>query len=406
MHRKKIIYLITKSNFGGAQRYVFDLATSMPKDEYDVSVVFGGTGKAGSEPGALAEMLSRSGIRTIYVPELGRDVAALMGVHMLLNPSTLWHSISQEARALNALKRLFKTECPHVVHLNSSKAGGLGALAARMAHVPHIIFTAHGWPFWEPRAFPIRALIFLFSYLTVLLSHKTIVISHHDKAAIAHLPFVRKKIAVIYNGIRAEGEAVTRTPSDARAVLYPLETQQVHKYDLWLVSIAELTPNKNIFRAVDAVRHVNEQGISPRVFYTIIGGGEQAAALAEYISARGLNDSIHLCGFIPDAARLLSGFDALLLPSLKEGLPYVLLEAGAAHTAAIASRIGGIPEIIEHGVSGLLIDDPTATPAIAAQIMEVRDVNKRTRMATTLHQTVVDHFSFETMRQETLSLYR
>jgi glycosyltransferase involved in cell wall biosynthesis len=127
MRKKKVTYVITKANWGGAQRYVFDLATHLPKEEFDVSVAYGVEGK-------LAEELKRAGIVTHYIPALGRDV-----------------SFVKDTKSLLELFELFLKEQPDVVHLNSSKAGGVGALAARLTGVPKIVFTIHGLPEDEAR---------------------------------------------------------------------------------------------------------------------------------------------------------------------------------------------------------------------------------------------------------------
>jgi len=126
-NRKKIAYVITKSNWGGAQRYVYDLATNVPKNTFDVIVVCGGNG-------TLAKKLEQEGTRVIRIKGLERDIR-----------------FGSEIRVLYRLKHLFAQEQPDIVHLNSSKIGGLGSLAARMARVPHIIFTAHGFAFNEKR---------------------------------------------------------------------------------------------------------------------------------------------------------------------------------------------------------------------------------------------------------------
>ena len=122
MKAKKILFLITKANWGGAQRYVFDLATAL-RNEFDISVAFG-------QEGLLAKKLREAQITTFPIRALQRDV-----------------SISSDVKSFLELMRLFRVEKPDVVHLNSSKAAGVGALAARLAGVPRIIFTAHGWPF-------------------------------------------------------------------------------------------------------------------------------------------------------------------------------------------------------------------------------------------------------------------
>ncbi|MDO8564480.1 MAG: glycosyltransferase, partial [bacterium] len=149
--KTKILYVITKSNYGGAQRYVFDLATSLPKDECEAVVVLGA---AQNGAPVLQEKLHGAGVRTIFIPGLSRDISFL-----------------KELRVFRELMKVFKFEKPFVVHLNSSKAAGLGALAARLCGTPLIVFTVHGWPFFEERNPLSKLVIRLFSYITVLLSH-------------------------------------------------------------------------------------------------------------------------------------------------------------------------------------------------------------------------------------------
>src|ERR1043166_2713598 len=122
MSKRKVLYVSRKANWGGAKRYVFDLATSLPKDEFDVAVAYG-------QPGRLAEELQKAGIKTHPILSLQRDV-----------------SLGVDIKSFFELYRLFKKERPDVVHLNSSKAGGVGALAARLAGIKNIIFTVHGLP--------------------------------------------------------------------------------------------------------------------------------------------------------------------------------------------------------------------------------------------------------------------
>ena len=128
-HKKhKVLIVITKSNWGGAQKYVFDLATNLSRDKFDVRVIFGGHG-------ILAEKLEEAGITTISIPELGRDVSILKDIKVFFK---LWS--------------IFKKQKAEIVHVNSSKIGGIGALAGRLSGAKKIVFTAHGWAFNENRS--------------------------------------------------------------------------------------------------------------------------------------------------------------------------------------------------------------------------------------------------------------
>ena len=174
--KKKVLLVITKSNWGGAQRYVYDLAVNL-RDKFEMGVAFG-------QEGLLAQKLRETHIAIFPIKAMQRNI-----------------SITNDARSFFELLRLFKRERPDVVHLNSSKAGGVGALAARLAGVPKIIFTAHGWPFWEQRNPLSRGLIYLFSWLTALLAHHIIVVSDYDLKVAQKMPFIGGKTIRIYNGI-------------------------------------------------------------------------------------------------------------------------------------------------------------------------------------------------------------
>ncbi|MES2134626.1 MAG: glycosyltransferase [Patescibacteria group bacterium] len=310
--KKKILYVITKSNWGGAQRYVFDLATNLPKEDFEVKVFFGGTGEADASYGMLATNLSIKGIHGEQLPSFMRDI-----------------SISRDYKTLIRLIDLFKKEKPDVVHLNSSKAGGIGSVAARWAGVKNIIFTVHGWPFLEDRSIFAKTLIWFASWLTVLLCHKVICISEYDLQIARHMPFVGKKTVRIYNGIAplelGSGEKIRTT--------FPFGVQITG-------TIGELNKNKNQQALIEEAKN------TPDMYVAIVGIGENYTTLQEKIIQYNLQERVKLFGFMP-ASEALKGFDIFTLPSIKEGLPYVLLEARAADLPIVANRIGGVGEILD-----------------------------------------------------------
>ncbi|HQT83078.1 MAG TPA: glycosyltransferase, partial [Candidatus Paceibacterota bacterium] len=180
----KVLLVITKSNWGGAQAYVHTLATELAREGAEVVVALGGTGAAGAAPGALATRLKNAGIRTIVVTAFMRDLSLL-----------------HEWRAFIELLGIIRRERPQVVHVNSSKAGGIGTLAARLARIPRIIFTSHGLAYDEARAPLARALIACATWITFCLAHRVIVLSKDNERRGKRLPFCGKKVTLIYNGI-------------------------------------------------------------------------------------------------------------------------------------------------------------------------------------------------------------
>ncbi len=380
MERPKILFIITKSNWGGAQRYVYDLALFCKKGGYPVAAALGGKGE-------LAQKLDSAGIRTISIPALERDV-----------------SISKEIKVFFFLVGLFRKEKPTVVHLNSSKAGGLGVLAARLTGIQKIIFTAHGWAFNEERSILSRLLIMLLHWITVVLSTKTIVVSETMYSQVRHLPFVRSKIEVIYNGIEnfstlSKDDGQLRIQETCPSLRKPLE-----KKPKIIGTIAELHRTKGIRYLIEAVEKLISSG--ENIIAIVLGEGEDRLNLERLIREKRLEDSFFLPGHFENARTYLKSFDIFVLPSLSEALGYVLLEAGLAELPTVASAAGGIPEIIDSGKNGLLV--PARDPGALADALHtlLHDRERASVYGTALKEKVARLFSKEKMLRQTERLYQ
>jgi len=377
---KRILYVITKSNWGGAQAYVYALAAHATEAGAEVVVVFGGTGRPEGGAGLLAERLAEADIRTITLPSLAREV-----------------SLGSEWRAFRELRECFKREQPDLVHLNSSKAGALGALAARLSHVPRIVFTAHGWPHREPRSWPVRVLIWLASWVTVLLCHAVIAVSECDCRGAPAL-LARRKVRLVHNGV-APFTLVSR--EEARRFLAP--DIRVLEKARWILVPAELTRNKGVDFAIRAFA-----GVSTNIddaALVVVGDGEEHGRLMKLIQEYGLERRVFLLGFVPEARRYFHAADIFLLSSRKEGLPIALLEAGVAGLPAIASRTGGIPEVIEHEKSGLLVR-PGNIDGLADALTRLLTKPEEARAyGARLKKVVQERFSEERMLAETVDVY-
>lgn len=376
--------MITKSNFGGAQRYVYDLAIAMKGRQHDVTVALGGTGAQRAETGKLKTLLDEHGIRTILVENFMRDM-----------------SLIRDIRALFEIIRLVFRERPDVLHANSSKAGGLGAFAGRLCGVKRILFTSHGLTFDETwRPLWQRVLIRYATWLTILLSHKTITISRDTMESAQRLGFVKNKVRLIYNGIQ---EPNYKSRNEARDHLYTLSTSKPKKDGFWIGTIAELHPNKNLDVVVDALATLGSNGTDME--FIAMGDGEVREQLLEH--ARGINvlGRVHLPGFVEHAAEYTTAFDTFILPSKKEGLPYVLLEAGLAGLPIVASDISGNRDIIEHEASGLLVppDDPQAIGN--ALMTYITNPERARKHGAALKRKVKESFSIQKMVTETEALY-
>jgi len=380
---KKIIFVVTRSEWGGAQRYVYDLATNLPRESFEIAVAYGGAG-------ILGDRLRESDVRVIAIPQLERAV-----------------NLRRDLAALIALVRIFRTEAPDVIHLSSSKAGGLGAVASRIAGIlnrkrPLVAFTVHGWGFSEDRKWWQRALIMFFSWLGTILQDRIIIISSADyHAARRFIP--QRKLVFISHGITP---FAVMPRMEARENLGRMIRSAITPQEFVIGTIAELTANKG-FRYLIAAAAILREEFPTRSFRVVIAGdGELRSELEALTRERNLERVVFFLGFVPEARRYLSAFDLFVMPSQKEGLPYALMEAMRAGLAVIASRVGGIPDLVEDGVHGLLVAAKDGR-ALAEAISRLRnDSDARHAMAAAARRRIEGAFSLQKMIETTAAVYR
>ena len=372
---KKIFYIITKSNWGGAQLYVYNLATHLKSERFEPTVIAGGSGE-------LSTRLQSASIPYISLPSLERDI-----------------NLRGDLDTLKDLMRLFRAERPDIIHLNSSKIGIIGALAGRIAGVPKIIFTAHGWPFNEPRGFLWRLSIRFASYLTSLLATNTVVIHQRDLRETRYWFIARKKVSLIHSGV---GENPYFSKIEAREKIEALVGKPRNYFSSKIIvgNIAELHRNKGLVYAISAIKLLPAHYI-----YVIFGEGEERALLEKMVKVQGLTDRVFLPGFVSSGSKFMKGFDVFLFPSVKEGLSFTILEAGLAGLPVVATDVGGTPDIIKNKFSGILV--PAKNPELLSkailELTEKPDIAKE--YGEQLQASVLKDFDLEKMLQETTTLY-
>ncbi|KKT62918.1 MAG: Glycosyltransferase, group 1 family [Candidatus Giovannonibacteria bacterium GW2011_GWC2_44_9] len=392
----RILYVITKSSWGGAQRYVYDIATSLDKEMFEVAVAVGGDG-------ILIEKLNSAGIHTIPIPFLQRDI-----------------SVIKEFLSLFVLFKIFKSERPDIIHLNSSKIGGLGAVAAFIAKLltkdykPKTIFTAHGWGFNDDRFYFTRVIIYFLQLLSVLFCDCVIAVSRAVFNQGMYFPFSKHKFFLIYNGVvpprflkqsqaRRKLADLARLDSSARQALLNKTEAEASEF-LWLGTIAELTQNKGLNYLIETASLLKASGRKFKVF--ILGGGENEQKLKSQITALDLENEVFIVGFVPDAAIYLKAFDIFILPSTTEALAYALIEAGLAGLPVVANHVGGLPEIVENQIGGILVKPKNPEALAEALKILIENPELRKKYGKVSKKKVSQKFSFEKMLKETETLYK
>jgi glycosyltransferase involved in cell wall biosynthesis len=371
----KILYLITKSNWGGAQRHVYDLAVAAKKNGQDVVVALGGEG-------VLRDRLREVGITTRPIGKLGRDVNVL-----------------EDSASLFDIFKIIKEIKPDILHLHSPKAAGLGSFAGRLLGVKKIIYTVHGWAFNEDRSFAQKVPIVFFSWLTMLFCTHVITLSEKELTQTRLFPFVHEKLRMVRLGIESP-----KFYSNASAQqFFQSKTPESLSKKFVIGTIAELHPNKGLIYAINALEKLLQS--YPSFIFFVIGEGEQRGHLEELIKQKKLENHVMLLGYVAHAAEYLRGLNLFLLPSVKEGLPYCLIEAGYAGIPVVATTVGGIPELINDMETGILIQ-PKKSEEISHAIEFLIEHKKTEReYARNFQERVKSLFNLDQMITATFRIY-
>jgi len=385
--RKKILYVITKSVWGGAGKYVYDLAVNLPKEKFEVFVAAGGKNE-------LAQKLIAMEIPYFEIKNFQRDI-----------------SIFKEILACFEIILLLLKIRPDIVHVNSAKAGGIVGIAALDYRFLTFnlklktIFTPHGWAFHETRPAWQIILIKILSRVTAFYYSKIICVSEFDRLSAIknHIAPIRK-LVTIHNGIKTEDYKFLLKETARDKIFQMIQLVRPHNlyHQMIIGAIGEFTKNKGQKHLIEAVKLLISR--HPSLVAIIIGWGEEISNLKSQILNLKLENNVFLIENLPNAASYLKAFDIFVLPSLKEGLPYALLEAGLAELPVVSARVGGITEIIGHD-EGILIE-PADSDALAEKIEELTEnPEKRKMLGINLWHKIVGEFSLERMLNATLAAY-
>ncbi|KOF33818.1 MULTISPECIES: glycosyltransferase family 4 protein [Vibrio] len=282
--------------------------------------------------GELTLKASKLNISTKLIPDLVREISPV-----------------KDFRALISLYKFFKKEEFDIVHTHSSKTGLLGRLAARMAGVPLVIHTVHGFPFSSAKNKIIYMFYVFMEFLGGRLSHKVICLHEIDKKiCINKLKLSENKLVVLPNGVNKN----IFHPSDSSSLNLIRSELKLSKDKIIIGMIGRLWEQKNPKALVDAALSI----LSNRndVVFVLVGEGELRASLEAMSDSH--SDNIKFLGWRSDTADLLRSFDIFSLPSLWEGMPLAIIEAMATGLPCVVSNIPGNNHLIENGKNGFLFE--------------------------------------------------
>jgi len=362
MRRIKVLFLITELNVGGAEMVVAKMAAHLNKDRFHCSVC------SLLPDGRLADVLQEQGVKTLSL-----DIKSKLDLGGLFK-----------------LVRLLRREKIDILHTHLFHVNLLGRIAGRLAGVPVIISHQHGV---ERNRSKVRSLLDRLTsrYADLVISTCEVV----KETLIKRDKISPGKIRIIYNGVETPNVNV-ESSSVRRDLGIALDAPVIGV-------VANLRPMKGYDTFLKAARMILDEVENAR--FLIVGGGPLEDELKALAFKLGIWPQTIFTGFRDDVPNLLATMDVFVLPSLWEGVPMALLEAMAMAKPVVATEVGGIPEIVIDGVTGLLVPPRDPDALAEAIIALLQDRERAEAMGQAGRERVEKYFTVERMVQKTEALY-
>ena len=365
---KRIAYIITLPDLGGAQSHLYEVMRNIPKYGYEPVLL---TGKEGW----LTDKAKAEGIPCHIVPNLVRPISPI-----------------KDFLAVREIKKILRQEQPVLVHCHSSKAGIIGRIAAHGCKIP-AIFTAHGWAFTEG-VHPFKRRIYAcIENLAGYWTKKIICVSEYDrKLGAQYLPKHKDKMVTIHNGIPDMPELVRNWEK------HPVGDV------LNIIVVARFAPPKRNIDILHYLRNMLDNGL--KITITFVGDGPQLDMAKAESKRLHLEKNAIFLGARTDVAELLPKYDMFLLLSNWEGFPISILEAMRAGLPVMASNVGGINEEIniENGwLLGKNVETKDVVTCLMIAIHEKKIIRKLGQYGRKIYQ---EKFTINKLTEQIYKVYQ
>jgi glycosyltransferase involved in cell wall biosynthesis len=325
----RVMRVIARLNIGGPAIHAILLTAGLDPTRFVSTLV---TGVEAAYEGNMLDLALQKGVQPLVIPQLGREISPL-----------------RDWMTLIRLYRLFRDRRPHIVHTHTAKAGTVGRLAARLAGVPVVVHTFHGHVFHDYFG-PLQTRVFIgIERFLASLSDRIVTVSDGQRRELADYGVASlDKMAVVPLGF--ELDALLNCESLRGQLRRELGIPE----GMALVGVvARLTAIKNHRLFLDAARLIVEAG--QEAMFLVVGDGELRAELEAYVAELGLAERVIFTGWRRDLSRIYADLDVVVLSSLNEGTPVSLIEAMAAAKPVVATRVGGVSDVVLDKKSGYLV---------------------------------------------------
>lgn len=360
----RVLHVLLSLRQGGAERMVVELIRSLPKQFHSAVCCLDAAGDLESELESHGIEIRVLGRKPGFSPRIGLRLARL-------------------ARELDV----------EVLHCHQYTPFVYGSIAALINPSLKVVFTEHGRLSDAP---PSRKR-WMANQFFGRLPAKIFAVCEDLRRFMLVEGFPGERVEVIYNGIEPGNAPGASERSESRRRLGVGDQAYV------VGTVSRLDPVKQLETLVGAFATLRPS--QPGSSLVIVGDGEERQRLDRIVHESGLDDVVHFTGSVPDARRLLPGFDLYVNCSTQEGISVSIAEAMAAALPVVATRVGGTPELVEEGVTGLLVE-PGRPEALAAAMARLasepglsRDMGEKGRAR------VEERFSLEQMTQAYVHSY-
>ncbi len=378
----RILRVIARLNMGGPAIHVTNLAAGLETRGYHTTLVAGSLPRGEDSMAFVADEL---GVTVMNVPEIQREVSPL-----------------HDTRAVRRLTSVIRAERPHILHTHTAKAGAIARAAALLAgdaRPPIVVHTFHGHVF-KGYFGPGRTEFFrqvertLARYSDVLVAVSPEV--RDELVAHGIAPF--EKFAVIRLGIPLEQRLDDPERLDFRALYGIPDAAFVVGW------VGRMTGVKDTGAVLEIVRAARERGVD--AVACMVGDGPDREPLEELAHELGIARSTYFVGYQPDVAGYYRLFDAFLLPSVNEGTPVSAIEALASGTPVVATRVGGVPDVVRDGLDGFLVEPGDVEGAAERLATLASDPELRRRLGASGSAYVRERYSVSRLVDDVDMLYR
>lgn len=377
---KRIMNIIARLNVGGPAVYVTLLTERLRPPDYESMLVCGVVESYEGDMGYYAE---QHGVRPVVIPELGRSLNPLRDL------KTIWK-----------VYQLIREFRPDVVHTHTAKAGFVGRVAAWFAGVPVILHTFHGHVF---RGYfsPLKTQLFiLLERLTARMSDTIITLTEGLRRELAEEYHIARKgrITVLPLGLDLDVFANQPRKAGTFRAAWGIPT------DVPLIGIVgRITPIKNHPLFLEATARL--KGDLPNAHFVIVGDGEIRAEIEAIVDSLGLRDSVTFTGWTRDLPPVYGDLDVLVISSLNEGTPVTVIEALAAGCPVVATAVGGLPDLLDGGKLGKLVQ-PENAEALCAGIYATVTQPPDSDAAANAQAVMIDRYGIDRLIQDLDGVYR